>query len=186
MSWNKQPPQQPTQPPWGPPPGAPVGGPKWARKRIIIPAAVVLFFVGVGIGSSGGAKTTSAGSAKPAPTVTKTVTASPASMPDARPPAPKSATPAPTTPAPAKSSVPAEVERASVPNVVGMVLQTAQDTAQAEGFYFLTSHDSTGADRVQVLDRNWKVCSQSQAAGRSIPTTTTLDFGAVKLEENCP
>lgn len=79
-----------------PPPGPPRQGPRWARKRIVIPAAAVLLFIGVGIGNSGSsdAKTTAAnptptvtvttaakaGNAKPAPTVTvtKTVTAKPA------------------------------------------------------------------------------------------------------------
>ncbi|WP_338483206.1 PASTA domain-containing protein [Streptomyces sp. SCSIO 75703] len=75
---------------------------------------------------------------------------------------------------------------AAVPDVVGMGLQSAQDTAQEAGFHVLTSHDALGRDRMQVLDRNWKVCGQSVAAGRSVPTDTPLDFGAVKLEESCP
>jgi beta-lactam-binding protein with PASTA domain len=67
-----------------------------------------------------------------------------------------------------------------------MGLQSAQDKAQELGFYGLTSHDALGRDRMQALDRNWKVCSQSVAAGTSVSTETTLDFGAVKLEETCP
>ncbi|MBK3588943.1 hypothetical protein OG728_36975 [Streptomyces microflavus] len=77
-------------------------------------------------------------------------------------------------------------EKKAVPNFVGMGLQSAQDTAQAEGFFALTSHDSAGRGRAQAFDRNWKVCSQNMAAGKTIPTDTTLDFGTVKLEENCP
>jgi beta-lactam-binding protein with PASTA domain len=67
-----------------------------------------------------------------------------------------------------------------------MGLQSAQDKAQEVGFYGLTSHDALGRDRMQALDRNWKVCSQSVAAGTTVSTGTTLDFGAVKLEEACP
>jgi hypothetical protein len=67
-----------------------------------------------------------------------------------------------------------------------MGLQSAQDKAQEVGFYGLTSHDALGRDRMQALDRNWKVCSQSVAAGTTVSTETTLDFGAVKLEETCP
>ncbi|MFI7364221.1 hypothetical protein ACIBO4_19000 [Streptomyces sp. NPDC050149] len=78
------------------------------------------------------------------------------------------------------------VERKAVANFVGMGLQSAQDKAQADGFYLLKSHDSAGRDRMQALDRNWKVCSQNYAAGKTIPTDTELDFGAVKLEETCP
>jgi beta-lactam-binding protein with PASTA domain len=74
----------------------------------------------------------------------------------------------------------------AVPNLVGKGLQAAQDAAQAQGFYVLKSHDSLGQDRHQVLDRDWKVCSQSPAAGKSETTDTTLDLGAVKLAESCP
>jgi hypothetical protein len=39
---------------------------------------------------------------------------------------------------------------------------------------------------MQILDRDWKVCSQKPAAGKAAPTDTELDFGAVKLDETCP
>ncbi|MFG3234991.1 PASTA domain-containing protein [Streptomyces antibioticus] len=77
-------------------------------------------------------------------------------------------------------------ETKAVPNFIGMGLQSAQDTAQAAGFYTLTSHDSLGRARNQILDRDWKVCSQSVKAGKAMPTDTELDFGAVKLAETCP
>lgn len=92
------PPQHPTAPQWGQPPVGPpppprTGGPKWARKRIIIPAAVVLLFLGVGIGASGNSNTeTAAADAKAAPTVTATATVT--EKPDAAPAA--KAKPAPT------------------------------------------------------------------------------------------
>ena len=75
---------------------------------------------------------------------------------------------------------------ATVPNFVGMGLQSAQDTAQAAGFYNLDSHDALGRDRNQILDRDWKVCSQNLKAGSKESTDTKLDFGAVKLKETCP
>ncbi|MFI2761386.1 hypothetical protein ACH5A3_21330 [Streptomyces echinatus] len=95
------------------------------------------------------------------------------------------------TPTPANAdnkadASPAKDEKKTVPNFVGMGLQSAQDTAQAAGFYNLTSHDSSGRARMQILDRDWKVCSQNVAAGSSKATTTRLDFGAVKLDETCP
>ncbi|MFJ9101272.1 hypothetical protein ACIRJM_22725 [Streptomyces sp. NPDC102405] len=97
----------------------------------------------------------------------------------------------PSTPAALASSTPANdakaaAKKASVPNFVGMGLQSAQDKAQELGFYGLDSHDALGRDRMQAFDRNWKVCSQSVAPGASVSTETTLDFGAVKLEETCP
>lgn len=72
-----------------------------------------------------------------------------------------------------------------LPNLVGRGLQYAQDAAQDAGFYLLTSHDALGRGRHQFLDRDWKVCFQSPAPG-TVPTATTIDFGAVKLEETCP
>jgi beta-lactam-binding protein with PASTA domain len=84
----------------------------------------------------------------------------------------------------ANSSKTAETK--PVPNFVGMGLQSAQDTAQAAGFYALKSHDSLGRDRMQALDRNWKVCFQNVEAGKTVSTDTTLDFGSVKLDETCP
>ncbi|WP_314252114.1 hypothetical protein [Streptomyces sp. DSM 40907] len=97
---------------------------------------------------------------------------------------------APSAPAPGASSAPSSAapatKTATLPNFVGKGLQTAQDEAQAAGFYALKSHDALGRDRLQALDRNWKVCSQTPAAGASIETSTSVDFGAVKLEETCP
>ena len=50
-----------------------------------------------------------------------------------------------------------------------------------------TSHEarSTGAGRQQVVDRNWKVCSQSVAPGTTITKSTRIDFGTVELDEDC-
>ncbi|MFE4997105.1 hypothetical protein ACFRH4_38405 [Streptomyces mirabilis] len=90
-----------------------------------------------------------------------------------------------TTSAP-KDDKPAAAGRKTVPTFVGMGLQSAQDAAQEQGFYLLKSHDSLGRDRMQILDRDWKVCSQNVKAGTSQSTDTTLDFGAVKLAEKCP
>ena len=74
----------------------------------------------------------------------------------------------------------------TVPHFVGMGLQSAQDAAQKQGFYSLKSHDSLGRNRHQILDRDWKVCSQNVKAGTTTSTGTQLDFGAVKLDETCP
>ncbi|MGW1469130.1 hypothetical protein ACWCPT_32885 [Streptomyces sp. NPDC002308] len=108
----------------------------------------------------------------------------PATATDSEPAAPA----ATTGPAVAKPSATEDepAESKAVPDFVGMGLQSAQDAAQAEGFYLLKSHDSAGRDRMQALDRNWKVCSQNFAAGKNVPVDTELDFGAVKLEEECP
>ncbi|WP_424216557.1 PASTA domain-containing protein (plasmid) [Streptomyces sp. BI20] len=88
--------------------------------------------------------------------------------------------------APAPAAPEAAADKATVPNAVGQVLQTAQDQAQAGGFFLLGSTDALGRGRMQVLDRNWKVCAQTPAAGTAVDTTTKLVFATVKLEESCP
>jgi hypothetical protein len=75
MSDHQSPPTQPPFPGhapfWQPP--TPPPAPKWARKQILIPAAILILFLGVGIGSSDDG--TQKASAKPQPTVTVTKTA---------------------------------------------------------------------------------------------------------------
>ncbi|MFF1411660.1 hypothetical protein ACFVX6_18040 [Streptomyces sp. NPDC058289] len=128
------------------------------------------------------AKPVSSPSAAPstAPTSAATTAAPPAPAP--APVGSKSAAPASTPPA-APAPAPA---RAAVPNGVGQVLQTAQDDAQAAGFFLLGSTDALGRNRMQVLDRNWKVCSQAPSAGTQAATGTKIVFNTVKLEETCP
>lgn len=105
--------------------------------------------------------------------------AAPSSAPVSSKPAAQATTPPPAAPAPAPA-------KAAVPNGVGQVLQTAQDNAQAAGFFLLGSTDALGRSRMQVLDRNWKVCSQAPAAGTRAATDTKIVFNTVKLEETCP
>ncbi|WP_338681295.1 PASTA domain-containing protein [Streptomyces acidiscabies] len=94
---------------------------------------------------------------------------------------------APGTPAPTDTAKTgsASAKAGTLPEMKGKGLQAAQDQAQAAGFYHLTSHDALGRGRMQAFDRNWKVCSQTPAAGGH-PTDTKVDFAAVKLEESCP
>ena len=49
----------------------------------------------------------------------------------------------------------------------------------------LKSHDGSGSRRAQFWDPDWKVCSQNVPSGARITTTTTIDFGVVKIRENC-
>jgi hypothetical protein len=83
-----------------------------------------------------------------------------------------------------KTSAPA-AKTAVLPDLVGKGLQSAQNTAQAAGFFNLTSHDSFARGRNQIQDRNWKVCFQAPKAGRH-STKTRIDLGTVKLDESCP
>lgn len=87
------------------------------------------------------------------------------------------------SPSPGTSSAP--VVKA-VPDLIGKGLATAETDAQAAGFTNIATHDASGRGRIQILDRNWKVCSQAPAAGTSASTASRLDLGAVKLAETCP
>ncbi|MCF6521510.1 excalibur calcium-binding domain-containing protein [Streptomyces sp. JJ36] len=66
-------PYDPSRPQPGPYPGGP---PRWARKRILLPAAFVTLMVGVALGGTSAAEGGGTGNrAAPHPTVTTTVTA---------------------------------------------------------------------------------------------------------------
>lgn len=87
------------------------------------------------------------------------------------------------------TSAAAPAQQWTMPDLVGSILQDAQDEIQSltgGEVTISTSHDATGQNRTQVMDRNWKVCTQSVAAGDPITPDTLIDFGAVKLEESCP
>ncbi len=84
---------------------------------------------------------------------------------------------------------PRTAEQWEMPDLVGETLQDAQDRIQdvtGGAVLISTSHDLTGQDRNQVLDRNWQVCTQSIAPGEPLTTESEVDFGVVKLEESCP
>ncbi len=88
---------------------------------------------------------------------------------------------------PAAGNAPATDDKkaATLPDMIGKGLQSAQDQAQAGGFYNLNSHDVLGRGRMQAFDPNCKVCSQASTPGEH-PTDTKVDFATVKLEETCP
>lgn len=80
-------------------------------------------------------------------------------------------------------------EQWTMPNLVGVTLQDAQDQIQAltgGAVYFTNSHDLSGADRNQVLDANWQVCTQNVGPGAAVTPASQIDFGVVKLDESCP
>lgn len=113
-----------------------------------------------------------------------TVGAVSGSAPAAGAEAPAGPTSSDVEPGPAEPAPTTEPSRV-LPNLVGKGLQVAQDGAQAAGFRRMTSHDATNRKRIQLLDRDWKVCFQYPSSGRR-PVSTPVDFGAVKLDERCP
>lgn len=78
----------------------------------------------------------------------------------------------------------------TMPDLRGRDLQSAQDAIQAltsDGIWYTSSHDATGEGRHQWLDRDWQVCTQSVAPGRTITSDTKIDFGVVRVQtETCP
>jgi hypothetical protein len=82
---------------------------------------------------------------------------------------------APTTQAPKAPSI--------MPDVVGMNLQAAQDLIQTTGVFFSKSVDCTGRDRMQILDRDWQVVSQTPAPGAAFGEDEAV-LGVVKLGES--
>lgn len=59
-------------------------------------------------------------------------------------------------------------EDQTMPNVVCMDLQSAQDEIQDHGVFLSRSVDATGEDRAQIVDSNWLVVAQTPAAGAPI------------------
>ena len=80
----------------------------------------------------------------------------------------------------------AAVETFSMPKVVGMNLQDAQDLLQSLGSYLMDQRDATGQGRLQLLDRNWTVCSQEPAPGTKTDISEIVTLSSVKLDEYCP
>ncbi|WP_018683462.1 PASTA domain-containing protein [Actinokineospora enzanensis] len=68
----------------------------------------------------------------------------------------------------------ASVKSATVPNVVGMDHQDAQNKMQSAGFYFLTEEDATGQGRQLIVDHNWVVVEQVPPAGTVAPQTEKI------------
>ena len=107
------------------------------------------------------------------------------------PPTPSFTIPPPVTVTGAAPTVVVATEgprRWTMPNLVGSNLQEAQNAIQELTDFEIpitTSHDETGAGREQLLDRNWKVCTQNVAAGEEISSTSRIDFGTVRTDERC-
>ncbi|HKN95892.1 MAG TPA: hypothetical protein VJX10_02150 [Pseudonocardiaceae bacterium] len=89
----------------------------------------------------------------------------------------------------ASSPAPTAARQWRMPELVGAGLQQAQDAIQkitGDPLFVTSSHDATGRGRHQVIDSDWRVCSQNVAAGATFTMDTKIDFGAVKLAESCP
>lgn len=96
--------------------------------------------------------------------------------------------PAPTAP-PAPPTGAEAPQQWTMPDLVGRNLQEAQDqiqTVTGNSLFLTRSHDATGQNRNQVVDSNWKVCTQNVAPGSPFNGDTLIDLGTVQLTESCP
>ena len=76
-----------------------------------------------------------------------------------------------------------------MPDLIGKDLHGAQDAIQSlthSEVWYTDSTDLTGQDRMQVSDRHWVVCASTPPPGETFTTDTEIDFGVVRIEENCP
>lgn len=159
--------------------------PRAGRSRVslmiggIVSLPIVLGLAGCGAESSTtpvAERSPAAGPVQSAAPVTPT--AAPTQVPDAPPP------PAPTG-QPAPAPAPAEASPASMPNVMCMNLQAAQNLIQVSGVFFSRSTDATGRDRMQVNDSNWVVVGQTPTAGSPIGEGDA-ELSVVKIGEPSP
>jgi hypothetical protein len=168
----------PGQPPY--PPAAPAAGKPFYTKPWFI---VVAGLVAVGaVGSAlDGEKTETAADTAPVK-VTVTQEAPPATTEAEQ----SQAVEAPET-SEAETAPAAPAVDFTMPNFVGMDLQTAQNLVQDNGVFLSLSHDLLGS-RNQIVDSNWMVCDQNIAAGEHVTGDVEgqIDFGVVKRGEPCP
>lgn len=73
----------------------------------------------------------------------------------------------------------------TMPDVVGVGLQDAQDGLQSLGSYLLDQEDASGMGRMQILDSNWVVCEQSPAAGVEVSVDDLITLWSVQIGESC-
>lgn len=90
---------------------------------------------------------------------------------------------------PSTVSAPAKVEAPAtftMPDLVGKNLQDSQDVLQALGSNKMDQQDASGQGRTQIVDSNWKVCTQEPAAASKVPFDTVVVLASVKNDEACP
>jgi beta-lactam-binding protein with PASTA domain len=81
---------------------------------------------------------------------------------------------------PEPAAAPVRQARVTVPSVVGMDHQSAQDRLQAAGLYNLRERDATGQGRFLLWDRNWTVVQQKPAPGRRVGENRVITLFSVK------
>ena len=139
------------------------------KAAYLLAATLLALLAGCGAAGDAATPVVTVTATEPAPTVTATKSAPPAT-----PTGEEAST---------RANKPAVAERRTLPDVVGMNLQEAQDTLQAAGFYLISDRDATGQGRFQVFDRNWVVTQQKPAGGRKVPIDALIVLYAKKYGE---
>jgi hypothetical protein len=174
--------------------GTPASRAPWYRRRAwqigggIAAVVVVLGVIGSAVDS--GKKENAADSAPlSSPARSSSTAAAPSSAARAAVPSPDKKT----TPTKPNEHVQPPAHGGDVlfvmPDETGNVLQDSQDDLQrlaANPIYFSDSKDATGAGRLQILDRDWQVCSQNVSPGTKVTVDVDVVFNVVKTYENCP
>lgn len=165
------------------------GVPFYKNKVVIGIAAAVVIVAGYSAMKGGDNQPQSAAALVPQITATATATAtvivaSPASAPTES--AEPTETPSQETTESDETDDSPMPETFKMPKLVGKNLQWAQDKLQSLGSWIMDQEDASGLDRFQMLDSNWKVCSQKPKAGKVIPVDTEVVLKSVKLDERCP
>ncbi|SNS59968.1 PASTA domain-containing protein [Actinacidiphila glaucinigra] len=84
---------------------------------------------------------------------------------------------------PARDASPPASAGATMPDLTGTSVKVARTTLTTSTG--VTAEDASGQDRFVLVESNWKVCSQSPAAGGRL-TGQPVVFKAVKFGEACP
>jgi hypothetical protein len=71
----------------------------------------------------------------------------------------------------------------TVPNVVGLDHQAAQNAMQGEGLYNLAEKDCSGQGRLLLFDRNWEVVKTTPPGGAHVSEDTKITICSVKQGE---
>jgi len=165
--------------------------PRWYSRAWVI--APVLGIVGFGVGAAAAgsnAASIDSGAAQPAATATVTITNQATTTVKVTPPPVRvTVTKAASVSSQVNSASPAADGFFVMPNEVGKGLQASQDDLQAisgDPLYYSASNDALGAHRFQILDADWKVCSQNHSPGTGVTPNMLVTFNVVKLDESCP
>jgi beta-lactam-binding protein with PASTA domain len=71
----------------------------------------------------------------------------------------------------------------TVPSVVGMNHQKAQNLMQSRGLRNLAERDATGRGRKLLIDRSWVVVRQFPTAGARVSSGTTVTLYSKKYTD---